>query len=337
MLPENRLLVGGTFQAINATPVPFLARLNSDGSVDSSFNLPGATEAEVYSLVRLTDGKILVAGSFSVLLGANRHGLARLTADGTVDPTFDTGSLISGTVFSAAVQDDGKIWVSAWDAGVSRILRLQSGGEPDDTYVGTNEFTGFIFALLPMPGGGLLAGINPQVAGSNACLVSLHSSGQLDTSFDPGLGSNSAIFSLVREPGGQVLVGGQLFRTGAPHSQPLLRMTADLRWDESFKPDAFTGDNVQSAVIDAMALQPDGKIIAGGYFFEVGGYWRRELVRLSAEGRVDPCFDPGLGLGGATLAGAVRSLVVQNDGRIVAGGIFDGVDGLVGLHNLARF
>ena len=335
--PDQRILVGGGFMAMNGQANSFLARLNSDGSVDSSLNLQGTTDNMVYRLLGLPDGKILVAGAFKTLLGASREGLARLTTDGTVDPTFDAGSLLDGTVFALAVQGDGRVWVGISTAPASsRILRLEPDGAADNSYLSTNDFTGYVFALLSLTNGGVLAGINPQVEGSNACLVSLQPDGQINTNFDVGLGSNASVFSLVQEPDGHVLVGGQLTRPGVPGSVPLLRMTSDLRWDSSFNPDSFTGDALSGAVIDSLLLQPDGKIIAGGYFFEVGGYWRRELVRLTGEGHVDVCFDPGLGLGGATPAGPVRSLLLQNDGRILVGGVFDGIDGMSNPQNLAR-
>ena len=334
---DQRILVGGGFAMINCQTNSYLTRLNSDGSVDSSFNLLGPTDGVVYRLLVLPDGRILVAGDFNTLLGTSRHGLARLKADGTIDPTFDAGTQINGTAFGPAVQDDGRIWVStSSEPPTSRILRLGSDGQADNSYVSTNDFPGYIFALLPLPTGGVLAGINPQIIGSNLCLISLLDDGRLDTNFDAGLGSNSSVFSLAREPDGQVLVGGRLSRAGAPRSVPLLRMTADLHWDPGFNPDSVTGDAMSDAVIDSLLLQPDGKIVAGGYFFEVGGYWRREIVRLSSEGRVDTCFDPGLGLGGVNLAGPVRCLLLQNDGRLLVGGAFDGIDGVGIPHNLTR-
>src|SRR5204863_1620980 len=81
---------------------------------------------------------------------------------------------------------------------------------------------------------------------------------------------------------------------------------------------------------------PDSKILAGGWFFEVGGYARHQIVRLTADGRVDRCFDPGLGLGFSGDPGPVRSISLQADGRIVLGGSFYGVDTAYGQGNVAR-
>ena len=123
----------------------------------------------------------------------------------------------------------------------------------------------------------------------------------MDAGFDSGLELCSA-FSLVRQTNGQILVGGSLRRRGASNHVPLLRLNQDLTWDETFHPDAFfpASDPVQPAYVCPLVLQPDGKFVAGGWFFEVGGYWRRHIVRFTAEGHVDGCFDPGLGMGAAT-------------------------------------
>lgn len=267
------------------------------------------------------------------MLGATRRGIARLGPDGTLDPTFDAGNVIAGTVYGLAVQDDGRIWLSdSAQPPISRILRLQTNGTLDNTYTSTNTIDGFIFALLPLPGGGVLVGTNPQDDGSKPALISLLPDGRFDTNFDAVLATNSTVFTLVREPDGHILVGGSLRQSGQAGSVPLLRMTSDLHWDNSFQADTFSA----AAVVDSLLVQPDGKIVAGGYFFEVGGYWRRELVRLSSEGRVYPCFDPGLGLGGATPAGPVRCLLLQPDGRIVLEGFFEGIDEKGEQHNLAR-
>ena len=87
--------------------------------------------------------------------------------------------------------------------------------------------------------------------------------------------------------------------------------------------------------ISALLLLPDGKIVAGGDFYEVGGFWRRHIARFTPEGHVDGCFDPGLGLGGFSV-GTVRAIALQPDGRILIGGLFQGVDTAYGQFNLAR-
>jgi hypothetical protein len=133
-------------------------------------------------------------------------------------------------------------------------------------------------------------------------------------------------------------VAGFLKLLAASNSVSLLQLAPTLQWDPDFRTDHF-GDlpTPDRPYISALSLQPDGMLLAGGYFFQVGGYWRRHIVRLTPDGHVDPCFDPGLGLGGFHSEGPVRRLALQDNGRVLIGGRFEGVDGVSRQHNLARF
>ena len=339
---DQRILVGGEFTTIGGCSNSFLARLNADGSVDASFNLAGQTDGSVSCLLQQPDHKVLVGGAFGRLLGQPRPSLARLLEDGSVDGTFDASAVLNtnAQIFSMALQEDGRLLVGyyVWDYYASRIVRLTTNGTPDPTFLCTNQIGGYVFALLPQADGGVLFGGNwCGIANStNYCLFRLKPDGQVDDTFDAGLGESS-LFCLVRQPNGQILAGGLLNRRGAPKSSPLLRLNADLQWDEDFQTDVSGGTGLFSGPsISAMLLQPGGKLIVGGCFFEVGGYWCRQILRLTPEGHVDGCFDPGLGLGGATPDGPVRALARQPDGRILVGGVFQGVDTAYGQFNLAR-
>ena len=345
---DQRILVGGEFTSIGGCSNSFMARLSADGSVDVSFNPAGQTDGAIQCLLQQPDRKVLVGGGFERLLGHTQPALARLLEDGSVDATFDASAVFNTNtaVYSLALQDDGRLLVGyqygsdGLGDSLSRVVRVNTNGSLDPTFVCTNEITGYVFALLPQADGGVLFGGNYcNVAGStNNSLFLLNQDGRLDDSFDSGLGMSS-VFSLVRQTNGQILVGGIFYRTRASNSVPLLRLNTDLRWDESFKIDALGGVGwvgFMEPSISALLLQPDGKLIVGGYFLEVAGYSRRQIVRLNPEGHVDGCFDPGLGLGGLERAGPVRALALQSDGGILLGGLFHGIDTAYGQANLAR-
>ena len=217
-------------------------------------------------------------------------------------------------------------------------MRLDTNDTPDATFACTNLIAGYVFALLPQADGHVLFGGNWCAISSstNYCLFRLKPDGQVDDTFDAGL-DQSSLFCLVRQSNGKILAGGLLNRRSATNSSPLLRLNADLQWDEDFQTDVSGGTGLFSGPsISALLLQPDDKLIVGGCFFEVGGYWRNQILRLTPEGHVDGCFDPGLGLGGQNPNGPVRALAPQADGRILVGGAFQGVDTAYGQLNLAR-
>ena len=339
---DRRILVGGEFTAIRGCSNSFLARLNADGSVDTAFNPAGQTDGFVRCLLQQPDRKVLVGGGFSRLLGQTRPALARLLEDGSVDSTFDASAVLNTNtqVFALALEEDGRLLVSfrGVEDYVSRLLRLNTNGTPDSSFVCTNRFDGYVLTFLTLADGRILFGgaIYAVDGLARHTLFRLQADGRLDNTFDPGL-DKSSVFSLVRQTNGQILVGGLLKRTASSNSVPLLRLNADLQWDDSFVTDAFGGtDGLGDPFISALLLQPDGKIVAGGFFFEVGGYWRRQIVRLTAAGRVDGCFDPGLGLGAYTQTGPVRAMALQPYGRILIGGWFLGVDTAYHQLHLAR-
>src|ERR1035441_9469137 len=242
---DQRILVGGEFTAIGGCSNSFLARLNSDGSLDASFNHPGQTDGAVSGLLQQPDRKVLVGGSFGRLLGHSQPALARLLEDGSFDTTFDASSTFTtnARVTSLALQDDGRLLVGyqygsdELSGSLSRVVRVNTNGSLDPTFVCTNQIDGYVYALLPQPDGGVLFGGNIySPIGSQYSLFRLTPNGRLDDTFDAGL-DLSSVFCLVRQPSGQILVGGWLNRTGASNSVPLLRLNAPLHWDASFQPD----------------------------------------------------------------------------------------------------
>ncbi|MCU0491795.1 MAG: delta-60 repeat domain-containing protein [Chloroflexaceae bacterium] len=105
--PDGKILVGGDFTSMNGTARNRIARLNADGTLDSSFN-PGAGADRVVEAIALqSDGKLLIGGEFTQVAGVNRSRIARLNADGTLDSSFNPGGL-DGPVWELIVQPDGK-------------------------------------------------------------------------------------------------------------------------------------------------------------------------------------------------------------------------------------
>jgi uncharacterized delta-60 repeat protein len=86
---------------------------------------------------------------------------------------------------------------------------------------------------------------------------------------------------------------------------------------DSFDPGIGGGNRLYVA---ALAIQPDGKILAGGCFSALCGQPRSSLARLSADGALDPLFS-------ASTDGTVSALVIQPDGKIVVGGSFASLSG----------
>ena len=111
---DGRIVIGGNFTSVDGMARTSLARLNADGTVDPNFN-PNVTSsifpvAGVNSAAVQTDGKIVFGGEFSTVNGTTRRRIARLYANGTLDPSFNPDSL--ATVFGTLLQADGKVIIA---------------------------------------------------------------------------------------------------------------------------------------------------------------------------------------------------------------------------------
>ena len=126
---DGKILVGGQFTTLGGQTRNHIARVNADGSLDTSFN-PNANSF-VQSLAIQADGKILVGGAFDGIGGQTRNRIARLNANGSLDTAFNPNA--NSAVYSLAVQADGKILIGGYFEYVggqpcNRIARLNADG-----------------------------------------------------------------------------------------------------------------------------------------------------------------------------------------------------------------
>ena len=115
--PDGKIVVGGKFTKLNGEPRNYIARLNPDRTLDTSFN--PVADGQVNALALQSDGKILVGGEFKNLAEEPRKYIARLNPDGTLDAAFNPGAMFidvgsDNAVQTLVVQPDGKILVGGW-------------------------------------------------------------------------------------------------------------------------------------------------------------------------------------------------------------------------------
>jgi len=112
---DGKIIIGGAFTSFNGTAHRRITRLNADGSLDTSFdpgsgvNQPGFFPKFVATTAIQSDGKIIIGGRFTTYDGTNRISIARLNSDGSLDTSFNPAGGLNGTVFTTAIQPDGKI------------------------------------------------------------------------------------------------------------------------------------------------------------------------------------------------------------------------------------
>ena len=289
--PDGRLLAAGSFNSVNNYPFNNLARLNSDGSVNLSFLVNQASsDAKIRVVLSQTpslgqtNGAIMIAGDFTNVDTVGRRGVARLNLDGSLDETFNTGAGADNSVY-ALVQ------------------------------MPTNQFSSPTYVI-----GGAFANFNGSQMGGIARLNNL---GQLDSTFNPGAGvtgPNSAIRALAVQQNGQVIVGGDFTAFNNLPYHHLVRLNLDGSVDSSFNPD--TGSDVSGSV-QAILVQPDGRIIIGGVFTNVNGTLMNHIARLNGNGTLDTAFNVGPGANNTVLG-----LVLDSEQRILVTGLFTSASGV---------
>ena len=172
-LPNGQLLIGGGFNNVNGIARGGVARLNTDGTVDPTFNPVANPDAWVNCLTVLPNGKILIAGGFGWQNNLPRRAIARLNPDGSLDPAFDPGAGIGPgdvEIHSIAAQADGRVLIGGnflQVSGVPRngLARLNPDGRLDTSFIdpsfSSSEDTRIPAILIQSADKALVAGDDP--------------------------------------------------------------------------------------------------------------------------------------------------------------------------------
>jgi uncharacterized delta-60 repeat protein len=217
---DGRILVGGQFSQVDLTQRFNFARLNTNGSVDLTFNPVNGPNGDVNAIVIQPNGAIIIGGTFIGYNGFARGGIARVLADGTLDPSFDSGVGTGGNVFALALQHSGKIVLGGrfvQYAGINRtfIARVLSDGSLDPGFNPVPD--DWVQSLAVEPDdrilvGGFFTAINGV---GRSRIARLNTTGSVDATFDPGLAclgslTNDAtqVRSIALQLFGRVLAGG---------------------------------------------------------------------------------------------------------------------------------
>ena len=234
--PDGKVLIGGQFSGVSGAPCGAVARLNTNGTLDATFNLGtglGGQNAQAFALGLLSTGKILVGGVFSTINGISRNCLALLNPDGSVDTTFDAGlaSPLAGVSALAILPHDKIIIVGSFSSvnGYSRNpARLNADGSVDTTF-DPGLWGGKEIESIAVRGDGrvVIGGGFTQVNGiSRLGVAQLNSDGTLDLTFNPGTGAVDVLCVAVQSDG-KTLVGGGFAQFNGTNISGIARLSGD--------------------------------------------------------------------------------------------------------------
>ncbi|MCC3158975.1 T9SS type A sorting domain-containing protein [Hymenobacter sp. 15J16-1T3B] len=314
VLPSGKVVAVGPFDHFNGAATNNIVGLNANGSLDTSFNPGTGANDEILTVVALPSGKLLIGGYFTSYNGFNCDGLARLNADGSFDTSFTATT--NGGVENITVQPDGKILLAGQfyptTSTTTTLIRLNANGTPDNTFAQPTQayFPGSFYGdAMHVQADGKIVVIGGS--GSSPYLTRLNPNGTIDATYQVGTGPNASPYSLTALASGGTLVAGNFSDFNGTPDRTLIQLSSAGAVDAAFQPKIQTNAGIYAAV-----RQADGKYVVGGTFTEINGQPARRLARINTDGSLDQQY--GYNSGG--LGTAVNDIVLQNGSAVVATG-----------------
>jgi uncharacterized delta-60 repeat protein len=321
--PDGKIIVGGDFTSYNGNTANKLIRLNSDGSVDNSFNIGSGASSTILATKIQSDGKILISGFFSSFNTSSVLCVARINTDGSLDPSFNAvNSDMTIPINDMDIQADGKVIIAgnfqSFDHDPIRgLARLNVNGTLDTTFNFNTSFNHYVYSCAIQPDSKIIVGgeFSSYDEVPINMIARLNPDGALDNTFVVGSGFNGAAKIVCLQPDGKILVGGDFSTYNGATANKLIRLNTDGSIDNTFNTNS-------DGYIRTICLQPDGKILVGGLFITINGVSSNRIVRLNPDGSTDNTFNVGTGADNW-----VYSIAIQPDGKILVGGLFSSYNG----------
>ena len=239
---DGKLIAGGDFTSYSGSTVTRLARLNTSGTLDTTFNPGAGPNGSVYDLRIQSDGKVIAIGTFTTYSGSSSPGIVRVNTNGTRDTTFNVGTGFTGTPYSIAMQSDGKFVIVGTmtnysGSGITRIIRINTDGTRDLTYnTGAGGLSNTTYAItIQSDDKTIVGGDFTQYSGSSAVrLVRINTDGTRDTTFNPGGSTNGTMSSIKLLADGSMIVGGSFSSYSGSTSFRLVKINSNGSRDAGF-------------------------------------------------------------------------------------------------------
>ena len=329
---DDKILIGGFLNSINGVAKNSLARLNTDGSLDMSFNLNTGLNDKVEAVAVQVDGKTILGGAFTTFEGISQNRIIRILDDGSKDLSFAIGSGFNNTIYTIVIQPDGKILVGGNftqfnGVNTNSILRLNNDGTLDSSFAVSSGFNDYVKIILLQPDGKILIGGNfttfngqPQ----NYC-VRLNNDGTLDNSFSVATAFNGRISCFGLQPDGKIIMGGNFTTFNGQTQNHLIRLNSDGTKDPSFEIGTGIPPSNHQHHVREIKILPNGNIyvLASAVWYNENSI--KQPFRLFPNGTLDSSFVSSVTINGTT---TIDALAVQQDGKIILGGDFYALNGI---------
>jgi uncharacterized delta-60 repeat protein len=336
---DGKIVLNGFFTSFNGdTSRKYLVRLNSNGTVDDSFN-PGTGPDDCVWSMWWTGNSWMVLGAFRSFNGSPRHGIANLTADGGLNTAYSLITVYNttlGKVYATALQSDGKILIGGSFSSCGGryhggIARLNPDGTTDDTFQGRASSVRRI-AVQP-DGKILIAGPLYSTTGyiARTGVARMNPEGTMDNTFNPKVlrpdGSFGYLDAVRILDNGQIMIAGDFSTVNGSGRSIAARLNSDGTLDSTFTVGiTLPGSNI----VGSRVVPTDDKYLLLGNYVPTGSSTARGfLTRLLSSGGNDPTWGPvPYQMNIIGMNGLGSTMLQQSDGKILICGdftqIFDG-------------
>lgn len=280
--PDGKILVGGLFQNVHGVLSKNIARLDTNGMVDTSFITGLGASNEVLSIA--TNGtRIMLGGFFNTYDGHPAPGLVCLHPNGTIDTSFSLPNQSFLSVSDMHLLPNNQVYLAGnftvYDGmPVNRLIRIHADGSPDTSFNIGIGFNATIHAIAVQADGKIiLGGAFSTVNGySFNRIARLHPDGSVDTTFNPGSGASGGIRKISIQNDGKIILAGDFVNFNGILVNRIARIMQNGSLDMTFT--TGTGTNGTVATAD---IQNDGKILLGGFFTQFNGLSQGRILRLT--------------------------------------------------------
>jgi len=291
---DGKILVGGDFTTYKGESYSSIIRLNSDGSIDTSFvigsGFGSTSDPDVRCISITSTGQILVGGSFDTYQSEASKNIIQLNSNGSIDTSFVVGTGFDDVVRGIAIQSDDKAVVigsftTYQGESYNRIIRLDTDGSIDTSFVVGTGFNSHSYMIIMQSDGKFIVGGGATTYKdiSYSKIIRLDTDGSIDETFVIGGGFNSSVYGGVLLDDNKILLIGNFTAYNGDTYSRILQLNSNGSVDSSFD----LGAGFTTSTPWTIAKQTDGKYVIGGFFTYYNGVSYNRIVRLNTDGSTD--------------------------------------------------
>jgi len=301
---DSKVILAGTntLTTYSGSTVAGMWRINTNGTIDSTFKPGTGTNGLVYDMYTQSDDKIVIGGTFTTYSGSSTSTtrLMRINPNGNQDLTYNTGTTgLNQYTTRILVRDSGAVvaiglFTTYSGSTANRIVQTNSNGTIDTTFNSGAGFNNTPNTAATQSDGKLIVGgdLTTYSGSSTVRLVRLNTDGTKDTTLNIGGAPNATVSAVAVQSDGKIIVGGAFTSYSGSAVNRLMRINTNGSRDTTFN----VGAGLSAAPSNnGITIGPDGIIYCIGAFLSYSGSISNGIVAVNTDGTINQTFNAGIG------------------------------------------